>query len=96
MPVALGVAETVWCFLPFDPFQSAGSTLWVEKPLIIRWQYLACNMSTCPVTQDRCNISVACQPGAEIERAQATALDQAHWKLYPPSQPVTSTTSPTK
>ena len=29
-------------------------------------------------------------------RAQAWALDQAHWKLYPPSQPVISTTSPMK
>ena len=27
---------------------------------------------------------------------QANPLAQAHWKLYPPSQPVTSTTSPMK
>jgi len=26
--------------------------------------------------------------------AQANPLAQAHWKLYPPSQPVTSTASP--
>jgi len=33
---------------------------------------------------------------ARYALAAAWALAQAHWKLYPPSQPVTSTHSPMK
>src|SRR5690606_34338592 len=43
----------------------------------------------------RTGASGAPAQAATSARPQATPEAQAHWKLYPPSQPVTSTASPT-
>src|SRR5256885_608778 len=50
-----------------------------------------CALPICDYTRDESDLTNHAQGKA---CAQAYPLAQAHWKLYPPSQPVMSTTSP--